>query len=85
MTAWNRTANTANSFGASSRIITPGNTDLDPVAKSVVMLAPGNITIVPEGNANSDTLTFTGLGAGQLVPFIVRRVTACSSSCATID
>lgn len=82
---WNTGANTATSFGRKGRTITPGNDDLDPIAKSVVMLSAGDITIVPDGNDNAATLVFAGLAAGQIIPFVVRRVTACTGTCATID
>jgi hypothetical protein len=82
---WNKGAASANSFGRKGRAITPSNNDLDPIAKTVVMLAAGDITIVPDGNDNAATISFTGLAAGQMVPFVVRRVTACSSTCAAVD
>lgn len=82
---WNATANGSDSFGPRGRVITPGAVDLDPVAKSVVMLTAGDITIVPTGNANGDTLAFSGLPAGYVIPYRVRRVTACTGACATID
>lgn len=82
---WNQTANSSASFGRKGRTITPGATDLDPVAKSVVMLTAGDITIVPSGNADASTLVFAGLSAGYIIPFVVRRVTACTGTCATID
>jgi hypothetical protein len=82
---WNDNAANQMTFGRKGRVIVPGAVDLDPVAKAVVMLAAGDITIVPVGNANNQTLAFVGLPAGALVPYQVRRVTACSSSCATID
>lgn len=72
-------------FGRRGSVITPGATDFNTIAKSVVMLSAGDITVVPEGNASTDTLTFVGLAAGQLVPFHVRRVTACTGTCASID
>lgn len=82
---WNQTANKSDSFGRKGRTITPGASDLDPIAKSVVMLTTGDITIVPDGNSNASTLVFAGLPAGYIIPFVVRRVTACTSTCATID
>ena len=82
---WNQTGNSNISFGRKGRAVTPAAADLDPIAKAIVMLAEGDITIVPVDNATSDTLTFTGVPAGFVVPFHVRRVTACSSSCATVD
>lgn len=82
---WNIGANRSDGFGQKGRLVTPAATDLDPIAKSVVMLATGNITVLPINNAVTDLITFTGVPAGFVVPYFIRRVTACSSSCATID
>ena len=82
---WTAGGASASSFGRKGRVITPSGADLDPIAKTVVMLAAGDITVVPDDNADGDTISFTGLSAGQMVPFVVRRVTACSSSCAAVD
>lgn len=82
---WNQGANTASSFGRKGTTITPGASDLDPIAKSVVMLSDGDITVVPADNANATTLAFVGLPAGYIIPFVVRRVTACTGTCASID
>lgn len=82
---WNQGGASSSSFGAKARVITPGSADLDPIAKAVVMLAEGDITIVPVGNANGVTIQFTGVPAGFIPPYQVRRVTACTSSCATVD
>lgn len=82
---WDQQYNGGISFGRKSRIVTPGNTDIDPFAKSVVMLTAGDITIVPYGNDNGITIAFAGLPAGYIIPFQIRRVTACTGTCATID
>lgn len=82
---WNQTANSSDSFGPKGRTITPGSSDLDPIAKSVVMLTAGNITVIPKNNLDAATLVFEGLPAGYIIPFVVRRVTACTGTCATID
>jgi hypothetical protein len=82
---WNGGSKTASSFGRKGATITPAAADLDPVAKGVVMLATGDITIVPADNLTASTISFTGLPAGYIIPYVVRRVTACSSSCASID
>lgn len=82
---WNQNGSSNVSFGRKGRIITPAAADLDPIAKAVVMLGAGDITIVPVGNANDVTITFTDVQAGFIPPYHVRRVTACSSSCATVD
>lgn len=85
MADWNMGANTASSFGLKGRTITPGASDLNPIAKSVVMLTDGDLTIIPPGNADAAPLVFVGLPAGYIVPFVVRRVTACTGTCAAID
>jgi len=72
-------------FGRKGRLITPGSSDLDPIAKAVVCLTSGNITVVPVENANGDTLAFVDVPAGFIVPFQVRRVTAATATCATIE
>jgi hypothetical protein len=79
------TIQSASSFGTTSRIVTPGATDLDPIAKGVVCLTTGNITIVPVDNADGVTLAFVGVPAGFIPPFRVRRVTAATATVATID
>ena len=71
--------------GPKGRIITPGATDLDPVAKSIVTLTAGNVTVVPVGNANGVTLAFVDVPAGWVCPYRVRRVTAATATIATID
>lgn len=72
------------SLGRKGDVITPGSTDLDPLPKSVVCLTAGDVTIVPDGNANANTLAFEGLPAGYVIPFRVRRVTAATATVATI-
>lgn len=71
-------------FGRRGATITPGATDLDPVAKTVVCLTAGNITVVPVDNDNADTIAFTDVPSGFAVPFIVRRVTAATATVAAI-
>lgn len=80
---WNIDPKSQMTFGAGGRIVTPANADLDPPCKAVVMGATGDITVVP---LNTTTpLPFTGVPAGWSPPFIVRRVTACSVACYTVD
>lgn len=62
------------SFGTIGAIVTPGNTDLEPIAKAVICLTAGNITIVPVGNSNEVTLSFVGVPAGFVPPYQVKRV-----------
>lgn len=85
MPAFDSYSPSSSSFGRRARIITPGATDLDPVAKAVVCLTAGNITIVPLGNADAVTITFTGVPAGFVPPYVVRRVTAATATVATVD
>lgn len=72
-------------FGRKGRVITPAATDLDPIAKSLVLLTAGDVTIVPADNADAATLAFVGLAAGAVIPFQVRRVTAATATVATIE
>ena len=85
MPEYNSFAPSAVSFGSKARIVTPGATDLDPVAKAVVCLTSGNLTIVPEGNDNAATIAFVGVPAGFIPPYRVRRVTAATATVATVD
>lgn len=72
------------SFGTKGELITPGNDDLDPIAKAVVCLTAGNLTIVPVENADGDTLAFVDVPAGFSPPYRVRRVTAATATVATV-
>ncbi|ANL02688.1 hypothetical protein [Rhizobium phage RHEph18] len=82
---WNQTGATASSYGRKGRTLAASGSDIDPIAKAIVMLATGDITVIPAGNLDAGTIAFTGLPAGYIIPFVVRRVTACSSSFASID
>lgn len=72
-------------FVTQGRIVTPGSSDLDPIAKSITALTTGDVTIVPVENANGVTLSFTGVPAGWVCPYRVRRVTAATATIATIE
>ena len=76
---------TPSTLGTSGRIVTPGASDLDPVAKAIVALTAGDVTIIPVGNANDKPLAFVGVFAGWVSPYRVRRVTAATATIATID
>jgi len=73
-----------NGFGTRGAVITPGNTDIAGEPKAVVCLTAGNLTIVPEDNANGTTLAFVGVPAGFMPPFRVRRVTAATAIVAAV-
>ena len=73
------------SLGVKSRLITPGASDIDPYAKSVVCATSGNVTYLPKENADADTVTLTGVPAGYILPHQVRRVTAATATLYTID
>lgn len=73
------------SLGTKSRVLTPGNSDIDPFPKGVICLAAGDITVLPIGNADVDTLAFVGVPAGFVPPFRVRRLTAATAAVATIE
>lgn len=72
------------SFGARGVQISPGATDLDPVPKAIVCLTGGDLTIVPMNNGDGVTLTFTGVTAGFIPPYRVRRVTAATAAVASV-
>lgn len=76
---------TPNSFGFKSRLVTPGATDLDPRPKAVVCVTYGDITVVPENNANAAPVAFVGVPAGFVPPFRVRRVTAATAVVYTVE
>jgi hypothetical protein len=72
-------------FGTVGKIITPGNSDIAGDPKAVSCLTAGNLTIVPVGNGDSETLAYVGVGAGFSPPFRVRRVTAATAVVATVE
>jgi hypothetical protein len=66
-------------------IVTPGASDLPGgPAKGIVLLTPGNVTVVPIDNADGAPLAFFDLPSGYVIPFRVRRVTAATASVAAI-
>ncbi|WP_316214307.1 hypothetical protein [Bradyrhizobium sp. SZCCHNR2032] len=73
------------SFGRRGTVVTPGSSDLPNIAKGLVVLAAGDATIIPVDNVDSGTLSFTGLSAGAVIPYQVRRVTAATATLATIE
>jgi len=79
---WSVTPNTYETFGKSTRLIS-GVTLLDPIAKSIVLLTAGDVTVTPAGS--SQALAFVGLPAGYIIPFQVKSATATAGVAATID
>jgi hypothetical protein len=73
-------------FGIQGAPITPSNTvDLDPYPKAVVVTAEGDLVIVPVGNPDNVSITFTGCAVGFIPPYRVRRVlTASTASVASV-
>ena len=77
---WEGTAGPA-TFGARGVAITPGAEDFaGGAAKGIVCREAGDVTIVPVGNADGDTLQFVGCPVGFVPPFRVRRVTAATGA-----
>lgn len=75
-------------FGRSARAVTPSDTvDLKPYARAIVVIATGNLVILPVENADASTVTFTGVPVGFVPPFKVRRVlsTGTTASVVTVD
>jgi hypothetical protein len=75
---------TPDSFGTRGTILTPGETDINPVPKAIVCLTAGNLTVLPFGNPDGETIAFVGVTAGFVPPFRVRRVTAANATVASI-
>lgn len=80
--SWGAAADTFETFGKTARAIN-GATPLDPIAKAIVMLTAGDVTVTPAGG--SATLAFVGLPAGYVVPFQCKAATATAGVAATID
>ncbi|MGV2188774.1 spike base protein, RCAP_Rcc01079 family [Agrobacterium vitis] len=66
--------------GRKTLAVVPGNADLSSTAKGLLVLAAGDVTVVPIDNADAETVAFTGLTAGQFIPLVVRRVTAATAT-----
>lgn len=86
---WNRSANSADSFGEKGRLVTPHDTTLlDPIAKAIVVTditAGANISVLTAGGS---TVAFVGVSVGFIVPYRVARVNSTGTtvtSCYTID
>lgn len=78
-------AASATTFGSRMEAVTPGANDLPGgIAKAVVLLEAGDITVVPATNGDSDEFEFVDVPAGFTPPCRVRRVTAASAPVAAI-
>lgn len=62
--------------------ITPAAVDFARVARVVVILSAGDVTLIPVGNADGETFTFTGLPSGTFLPILTRRITAATATVA---
>jgi hypothetical protein len=76
-------------FGVNSAAVTPSDTvDFTTYPKGIVVTAAGNLVVLPLKAADDGAhlITFTGVSAGFVVPFRVRRVmaTGTTASVATI-
>lgn len=81
-----REARGTSSFGRRGTVVVPSNTvDLATVAKSVVLLTAGNVSIIPA--EETVALAFVDLPAGYIIPYQVRRVTSTGTTAtvATIE
>lgn len=55
--------------------VEPSNTaDLPDVAKALIVLSAGTLSILPYENGDNEPINFEYLAAGQVVPVVVRRV-----------
>lgn len=77
------------SRGTNSSAVVPSDTvDFTTYPKAIVVTVTGNLVVLPlkAADDSSHLITFTGVAAGFVVPFRVRRVmvTGTTASCATI-
>lgn len=73
---WKGQGGDLQSFGRRAVVLIPGSSDLTDIPKAIVAIGAGNITVIPVNNLDADTITFTGVSAGFVVPLICRRVTS---------
>jgi hypothetical protein len=78
------------SFGGNSVAVTPSDTvDFTAYPKGIVVTVTGNLVVLPlkAPDDGSHLITFTGVAAGFICPFRVRRVMATNTtaSVATIQ
>ncbi len=78
-------SNTSSGFGRKGAVINPGAADLPNVAKAIVCLQAGDVTLIPVENGDSGTITFSGCPVGFIPPYQVRRVTAATGAWASVD
>lgn len=76
-------ANDPDSFGKRGVPVALG-ADLYNI-RGVVCGTAGNLTVVPVSNSDAETVTFTGVPAGFIPPFRVRKVTASTAVVYTIE
>lgn len=62
--------------------VTPAATDFSRVARAVVILSAGDVTLIPADNAVGEAFSFTGLSAGTILPIMTRRITAATATVA---
>jgi hypothetical protein len=68
-------------FGRFGALVTPSNTvDLTVVAKAIVHLEGGDVSVIPALNEDANPINFVAVPAGYIVPFEVRRVLATGTS-----
>lgn len=75
-------------LGTNSNAVTPSDTvDFTTYPKGIVVTAAGNLVVLPLKGTDGTYITFTGVPAGFVVPFRVRRVmsTNTTASVATIE
>jgi hypothetical protein len=76
-------------YSGSIPIATPGHApddanDLTTYAK-IMATTGGNLTVLPATNDDAAPVTFTGILAGWVCPFLVRRLYATGTTCAPIS
>ena len=71
----------------SKTIVASDTVDLTAYADGLIVLVGGNLKMLPAQNLDTDTLTFTGVVAGQVLPLQTRRVfaTGTTATVASLD
>lgn len=75
-------------FGTKSKPVTPSDSvDFALYPKAIIVTAAGDLKVLPLANADTDTVTYSGVYAGFVPPVRVRRVLATGTTCsvATIE
>lgn len=78
-------ANTPDSLGTRGVLVAASGSDMAGNIKALICIATGDITFIPVGNADNETITLTAVPALFIPPWRIRRVTAVTGTFYTIE